>query len=353
MEGALAGATWKDELVAVPFWANTQLLWYRKSVAEAAGLDLDASPVTWDQIIEAAEARGSDHRRPGHPGRVADRLDQRPDRRRRRPDHREPGGAGRPGRAGADLRCRTRGREGDRGRGELQLRASGFHDGQRGLVDAVVPGEDAGFQVNWPFVWPASKAAVEEGAYDQAALDDWGWALYPATVEGEDPAPPLGGIDIGVSAVSENVDLPFEAARCIVSEENQKLYFITNGNPAAKAAVFDDPEVQEAFPMADVLRESLELAAPRPSDRLLQRGLHRAPEDLAPAVVRRPGDHAGGRDRPDHRRAERGEAAVTSTTTPAAAEAAAPAKPKTTARIRPQPRRRPSSAGCSRVRPSS
>ena len=31
--GALAGATWDDELVTVPFWANTQLLWYRKSVA--------------------------------------------------------------------------------------------------------------------------------------------------------------------------------------------------------------------------------------------------------------------------------------------------------------------------------
>ena len=53
VEGALAGPTWNDKLVAVPFWANTQLLWYRKSVAEAAGLDM-TKPVTWDQLIEAA-----------------------------------------------------------------------------------------------------------------------------------------------------------------------------------------------------------------------------------------------------------------------------------------------------------
>lgn len=32
LDGALAGATYADELVTVPFWANTQLLWYRQSV---------------------------------------------------------------------------------------------------------------------------------------------------------------------------------------------------------------------------------------------------------------------------------------------------------------------------------
>ena len=54
VESAIEGSTWDDELVAIPFWANTQLLWYRKSVAEAAGLDME-QPVTWDQLIEAAQ----------------------------------------------------------------------------------------------------------------------------------------------------------------------------------------------------------------------------------------------------------------------------------------------------------
>src|SRR5215218_8549065 len=54
VQGSLESATWDDELVAVPFWANTQLLWYRKSVAEAAGLDM-TKPVTWDEIVTAAQ----------------------------------------------------------------------------------------------------------------------------------------------------------------------------------------------------------------------------------------------------------------------------------------------------------
>ncbi|WP_253908506.1 extracellular solute-binding protein, partial [Arthrobacter sp. H41] len=56
VQGALDGATWKGELVTVPFWANTQILWYRESVAEAAGLDM-TQLVTWDQLIEAAAAQ--------------------------------------------------------------------------------------------------------------------------------------------------------------------------------------------------------------------------------------------------------------------------------------------------------
>ena len=47
-------ATWKGKLVAAPMWANTQLLWYRKSVAQQAGIDM-TQPVTWDQLIEAAQ----------------------------------------------------------------------------------------------------------------------------------------------------------------------------------------------------------------------------------------------------------------------------------------------------------
>src|SRR5262249_41613096 len=39
---------------AIPFWANTQLLWYRKSVVAKSGLDL-SKPVTWDQLIKAAQ----------------------------------------------------------------------------------------------------------------------------------------------------------------------------------------------------------------------------------------------------------------------------------------------------------
>ncbi|UUZ60249.1 extracellular solute-binding protein [Nocardioides sp. B-3] len=56
-EGATAAATWEGEVVAFPFWSNTQVLWYRKSFVEKAGLDM-SQPVTWDQIIDAASENG-------------------------------------------------------------------------------------------------------------------------------------------------------------------------------------------------------------------------------------------------------------------------------------------------------
>ena len=52
-KGAMDAATWKDKLVVFPFWSNTQVLWYRKSFVEKAGIDM-SQPVTWDQIIDAA-----------------------------------------------------------------------------------------------------------------------------------------------------------------------------------------------------------------------------------------------------------------------------------------------------------
>src|SRR4029453_17663918 len=59
VQAAITNSTWRDKLVAVPFWANTQLLWYRKSVAQKAGLDM-AKPVTWQQLIDAAQQQKTD-----------------------------------------------------------------------------------------------------------------------------------------------------------------------------------------------------------------------------------------------------------------------------------------------------
>src|SRR5690349_21795096 len=57
LEGPMKTAYWKDQLVATPFWANTQLLWYRKSVAQAAGVDPASGDFTWDEMIDAAESQ--------------------------------------------------------------------------------------------------------------------------------------------------------------------------------------------------------------------------------------------------------------------------------------------------------
>jgi multiple sugar transport system substrate-binding protein len=264
VQGAIDGSTWKDELVAIPFWANTQLLWYRKSVAKEAGLDPEKEPVTWQQVMDAArdqdkylavqgtkaesltvwinalvESAG------GHilenPEAPADEL--------------KLGLESEAGKAAAEI-VGTIGRD--------NLGGPGLPTADENASMSLFQGERGSFMVNWPFVWSATNAAVEEGTLDQAVLDDVGWAIYPQVTEGTDARPPYGGISLGVGAYSEHVDEAFEAARCIVTPENQAYYFASNGNPPASTKAYDDPEVLKAFPLADVIRESLENAAPRP-----------------------------------------------------------------------------------------
>ena len=59
-------------------------------------------------------------------------------------------------------------------------------------------------------------------------------------------------------------DRAVEAARCLTSADSQRRYMLKSKNPAARAAVYDDAEVRKAFPMADLIRESIADAAPRP-----------------------------------------------------------------------------------------
>lgn len=263
-EGAVAGATYDDELVTVPFWANTQLLWYRRSVAEAAGLDM-TQPVTWDQVVQAAADQDVTVAVQGVRAEsltvwINALVESAGGHVLANPEATDP----------MDVETAI---DSDAGRRAAEiisgLAAAGVGGPQLSNADedinaSMFEGESAGFMVNWPFVWPRATTAVEAGTLEQSVVDDYGWALYPQAVEGEESRPPYGGINLGVGAFSDHVDLAYEAAQCIVSPEKQAAYFVSDGNPPSSLTAFDDPQVQEAFPMADVIRESLQNAAPRP-----------------------------------------------------------------------------------------
>lgn len=265
-KSALQGASWEGHLVTAPFWANTQLLWYRKSVAQAAGLDM-TQQVTWDQIIEAAT---SQDKLLGVQGIKAESLTvwvnalvasaggaivENPEAPQ---DEIKIGLDSDAGRAAATI-LQDISRSGVGG--------PGLPTEDENASLTIFQGERGSFMVNWPFVWAATQAAVKDGTVDQAVLDDIGWALYPA-VSGDNPvAPPYGGINLGVGAYSKHVDLAYDAVQCIVTPENQAEYFVSNGNPPASIVAFDDPAVLETFPMATTIRDSLELAVPRPQTR--------------------------------------------------------------------------------------
>jgi len=263
VDSAIAGSTWKDELVAIPFWANTQLLWYRESVAEAAGLDM-SQPVTWEQIVAAAEEQD---KLVGAQGIRAEALtvwlnalvesaggtiiqDTAVD-----PGDIELGLTEEPAVRAAEIMDLV---------AQSSVAGPAFSTQNEDVAATGFESDQGGFMVNWPFVWPRAVGAAEAGTLDPSVPDDYGWAIYPRVNEDDEARPPYGGINLGVGAFSENTDLAFEASECITSEENQAYYFITNGNPASRASVYDDPEVLEAFPQAPVIRDSLEQAAPRP-----------------------------------------------------------------------------------------
>ncbi len=263
VQSSIEGATWDGELVTVPFWANTQLLWYRTSVAEAAGLDM-SQPVTWEQLVTAAQDTGTIV---SAQGRRAESLtvwfnaliesaggsvieENSTD-----PDQIQLGLTSEAGVQAADTMALV---------ANSGVVGAAFSTSSEDTSATQFESEDGGFMVNWPFVWSRALSAVEAGTLDASVPDDYGWTVYPRVDADTPSAPPYGGINLGVGAFSRNVDLAYQATECITTDENQAEYMITNGNPASSVAVYDDPEVQEAFPMADTIRDSLEAAAPRP-----------------------------------------------------------------------------------------
>lgn len=264
VRSAVVGASWREKLVTVPFWANTQLLWYKKSVAKAAGLDM-GKPVTWDQLIAAAERQNTQF---AVQGRRAESLTvwvnalitSAGGQVITNPEVRSP----------KEIKLGLASPEATRGTAVMRALA----DARIGGPALTTSGEDenvaafeagrAGFMVNWPFVWTKAQSGVKGGTLKPEVPADYGWTLYPGVLPGRPSAPPYGGINIGISAFSRNVPAALAASECVTSAANQAYYFATNGNPAANAKAFDDPAVRQAFPMAPLIRQSLQQAAPRP-----------------------------------------------------------------------------------------
>lgn len=265
LSGAAETVTWDDKVFAIPLWANTQVLWYRKSLAQAAGLDM-TQPVTWDQVIKAAADNG------GTVGVQANKYEayvvwinalvQG---------------------AGGDIVSDTEaGRDAkvdigsDAGRKAAEV-IKELADSKAAQPDLTVsnegtslgqmfPEDGAGeFMVNWTFVYKNYEGQVGSDLTDEQ-FADLGWARYPATVEGEASKPPVGGIDIGVGAYSEHPDFAMEAARCITSEQAQVDLALENGLMPSTNAAYDKVAASGDYPadLIELFRTSVDEGGPRP-----------------------------------------------------------------------------------------
>ena len=266
LEGAALTATWEDEVVVAPQWANTQVLWFHKGLAEEAGLDMD-SPVTWEQVIDAAADNG------GTVGVQANRYEgyvvwinalvagaggeiiSDPEAGRDASVEID-SDAGRAAAAVIEQLSNSSAAQSD-----LSVSNEGTPLGT--VLPSSAPGGydgPGGFMVNWTFIHQAFANT------DGLDLDDLGWARYPATVEGEESRPPIGGIQVGVGAYGDNIDLAQEAAACVTDAEAQEALAVNDGLFPARGSVYDSEALTDAYPedLLQLFRDSIDSAGPRP-----------------------------------------------------------------------------------------
>lgn len=265
LTGAAESAMWEDKVVVAPQWANTQVLWYRRSLAEAAGLDMD-QPVTWEEIITAAQDNGGTvgvqaNRYEGYMvwinalilGAGGDIVSDTE--------------AGRD--ATVDLDSEA-GQDAARVIAQLADSAAAQPDltvsNEGTSLGRMLPAKDGSgydgpgeFMVNWTFVYKNFEDSVSD-------FEDLGWARYPRTVEGEESRPPIGGIHIGVGAYGNNVEFAQEAAACVTSADAQTQLAVNNGLMPSRGSVYDSPELSDAYPtdLLALFRESVDSGGPRP-----------------------------------------------------------------------------------------
>jgi trehalose/maltose transport system substrate-binding protein len=256
-KGATAAATWDGELVAYPFWSNTQVLWYRKSFVQKAGLDM-SQPVTWDQIIKAASAKGGTvavqaNKYEGYVVWINALI----------------AGAGgsiiSDATKGVDAKVDVNSKAGTDAANVIHELASSkaappdLTISQEGQAGSSFGAANGAFMVNWTYIWHNYDATQPDVA------KDIGYAMYPETVQGKTSAPPYGGIGIGVSAYSSHVDLASKAAACIVKPDNQGINAVLTGNMPASEGGYKYPKLQKLYPpgLMKLFQASLNAAAPR------------------------------------------------------------------------------------------
>jgi multiple sugar transport system substrate-binding protein len=251
LEGPLDTATYKDRLWGAPITSNTQLLWYRKD-------RVDDPPETWDQLIEQAEALPEDERLVQAQGSRYEGLT-----------------------VWFNALLASAGGTVIEGEGDDTEVTIGDEPTQRALEvlrdfarsSAADPGlsnsdENIGrlafqtggssFMVNYPFIFPSAREEAPD------VFDNLGWARYPGVEEGEPSKPPLGGGNIGIGAFTDHPDEAVDATRCLISADNQIRYATDGGLPPTLGRLYDDESLRENYPFADLLRQSIDEAAPRP-----------------------------------------------------------------------------------------
>ena len=152
--------------------------------------------------------------------------------------------AGKNADTGHRLARRRRGRRDRRHAGPLRGRPAGPVDRHRGGGPLGVPGRPRHVHGQLAVRLRRAPRRRRRGALSQSVVDDIGWARYPRGHRRPAQRPPLGGINLAIGDFTKHPDQALDAVKCITSLESNIEYMVDSGNPAARAAAYDDPAVR-------------------------------------------------------------------------------------------------------------
>ncbi|GAB3868747.1 ABC transporter substrate-binding protein [Nocardioides maradonensis] len=253
---ALATATWQGKLYAIPKHTNVQLLWYRKSLTPTP-------PTTWDQVVADAQKLKSE----GKPhvisvtGReyegyvvlfntILSSL----------------GGTI----VNADS---TQVTIDDKTTQALKIIHDLATDGlgspsmsvsqEQEVFQQIQTGE-AAFALNWPYTYGSMKTA------DPAVYKDLAWTTLPSFAPGQPGRATLGGMNLAISAYSKHPQQAYDAAMCLRSPEHEVEFAAAGNEPPVLASLYQDKQLQAAYPEYKEILAELRTAVPRPATPLYQ-----------------------------------------------------------------------------------
>ncbi|MCL5424846.1 ABC transporter substrate-binding protein [Halomonas sp. NPDC076908] len=123
----------------------------------------------------------------------------------------------------------------------------------------VFQGGNAVFMRNWPYAWALAQSD------DSDVRDKVGVTQLPAGGENGQSAAGLGGWNLAVSRYSDNPELAVDLVAFLTGEEEQKRRAIQASYNPTIDALYQDDEVLEAVPFFGTLYETFVNAVARPS----------------------------------------------------------------------------------------
>jgi multiple sugar transport system substrate-binding protein len=256
LKGPLETAIWHGQLVAVPYNSNVQLLWYRSDLVKTP-------PTTWAQMISDAEAlarQGKPHlieiQGAQYEGVVVwfNTLVESAGGSVLTPNSQHVSLGPPAFKALSIMRQLATSPAADP---SLSVQ---MEDANRLAMEAGT----AAFELNWPYVYPSMKAD------NPKLFKVFKWAPYPRVNASTPAKVTIGGIDLAISAYSKHPQLAFQAALCLRDAANQLTAAVKGGLPPTLASVYNNPQMQSAYPFRKLILAEMQNAAVRPKTPLYQ-----------------------------------------------------------------------------------